>query len=247
MKKFFLVLLVLVLLVGLTAYYQHQKKWSYPNYIDNEPVMDNQVSYGDYKITDATLESVTEDSDAYKFESNIRVLWSTGAVTNHTQKLDERVMSVEVTDINFDGRDDLEIVVSTGAYNIASYFYTFDSAKGEFLEYMSLDGAVSLDIEKRQIETFYKGRGLGDMYSIDRHVFRNNIWQIVQQERQDIVDDSLTEAGGPTYYIKTLEDFENGTSTKKNLTYYKVESLDEEPWDFIEVSKSELVQNGILK
>jgi len=41
MKKFFLSVLILAVLAGLIAYYQYEKKWSYPNYIDNEPVMGN--------------------------------------------------------------------------------------------------------------------------------------------------------------------------------------------------------------
>ena len=188
MKKFFLFLSVLVLLVGLFTYYQYQKKWSYPNYIDREPVAGNQVNYGNYKIASTTMVGVIENMDTYEFQTDIQVVWNSGAVTNFIPILQERPMAVSVVDINYDGRDDIEIIVSAGAYNAMSYFYTFDISKNTFVEYLKRDGYVTIDAQKKELRTFFKGRGIGDLYSKELYTFVNNTWELRQQEIQDIAN-----------------------------------------------------------
>lgn len=243
------ILIALLVLAGCFAYYQHQKKWSYPNYIDNEPVAGNQVHYGDYKIASTTMVGVIENMDAYEFQTDIQVVWNSGSVTHFIPTLQERPMVVSIVDINFDGRDDIEIVVSAGAYNAASYFYVFDVSKNTFVEYMKRDGYVTIDADKKELSTFFKGRGIGDLYSKELYTFKNNTWELRQQEVQDTAnsDMMIRDDGGAMYYVRTVTDFENGTSSKKSVTYYKLEHPADDYGDFVEVQKSELVQKGIFK
>jgi hypothetical protein len=53
--------------------------------------------------------------------------------------------------------------------------------------------------------------------------------------------------GGAMYYVRTVTDFENGTSSKKSVTYYKLEHPADDYGDFVEVPEFELVQKGIFK
>ena len=243
------ILVVILVLAGCFAYYQYEKKWSYPNYIDNEPVASNQVNYGDYKIASTTMVGVIENMDTYEFQTDIQVVWNSGSVTHFIPTLQERPMAVSIVDINFDGRDDIEIMVSAGAYNGASYFYVFDISKNTFVEYMKRDGYVTIDREKKELSTFFKGRGIGDLYSKELYSFRNNAWELRQQEIQDTAnyDAMLVDSDGAIYYVRTVTDFENGTSSKKSVTYYKLELPADDYGDFVEVPEFELVQKGIFK
>jgi hypothetical protein len=158
-------------------------------------------------------------------------------------------LSAEIVDINFDGSDDIMMVSSMGAYNEYTHFLTFDPSTKKFIEYpfdkteISEDtpglAIVNFDKEHKTLTSFFKGRGLSDIYTQETYEFHNG-WH----KTKEVTQDTVGEYSG--YYTRKTSTIENGTSTKEVIQYFKLTSNDSLD-DMVEISKAELKKKGLIK
>ncbi len=160
--------------------------------------------------------------------------------------------SVEIVDVDFDGYDDVLVSYIIGAYNMATRFYAQDPDTREFHEYVigptvgdpesdpfSGLGMVTFYPEKREIHSFWKGRGFGDMYSLDTYSFLNDAWVLTRSENQDWIGQPDSD-----YYIRKVTDYSKGKSSTTS-TYLKMQWKDDDSsFDLIEVSKEEAMKHA---
>jgi hypothetical protein len=158
---------------------------------------------------------------------------------------------VEIVDVNFDGYDDLFESYVVGAYNMSARFYIQDSATSKFSEYQIIPmprnsegdlesglGMTTFNAEKREITSYWKGRGLGDMYILDTFAFRNGKWELIKMDHQDWL--SPSDNG---YYIRNIVEY-NGGKSATTTTYLKREwKADRSSFDLFEVSKEEAMKH----
>ncbi|MBU3668738.1 MAG: hypothetical protein FGM57_02080 [Candidatus Taylorbacteria bacterium] len=192
--------------------------------------------------------------------NTVAIVFDTNAVTTVSLGGDFPVMSVEHVDINFDGADDLMIVESAGAYNLSTRFVVNDISSKKFNPYNPFEkllgvegegivlGAVDFDMEQKTIRSFFKGRGLGDMFTVQYFTFKDGQWRYTGSEIQDMINfEQVMRTEGPAtmYYIhtKTAYDIDTGATTTVTNTYFKSVDLGE----MTEVSKSEVQKKGLVK
>ncbi|HYC34210.1 MAG TPA: hypothetical protein VEC13_00595 [Candidatus Paceibacterota bacterium] len=186
-----------------------------------------------------------------KSTDSFDVSWSDGKSTSVKNVYEGIVINTSVVDINFDGRSDFEVSYGIGAYNGGTAYFAQNEDK-TFAEYhvvpKPLDpelnyypqlGFATFNPQNRTIETFYKGRGLGDIYYKALYKFEGNSWAISKTERQDFFGENTAE--GPNYYINEVVEFKDNKSAT-TTTYLKVEAGDEE-WNFVPVSKEEALKS----
>ena len=159
---------------------------------------------------------------------------------------------IEAIDVNFDGYDDLMLSHMTGAYNVGTRFYVQNPQTHAFTLY-EIDtrphGTVGnpdpsdyneLSLAKfnkdtREIASFYKGRGLGDLYVVNTFKFSNGAWHLAEVEQQDSVG-SLDNTG---YYFREIVRYDEKGKTATTTTYYKLVEGADGRSDFVEVTKAE--------
>jgi hypothetical protein len=130
-------------------------------------------------------------------------------------------------DINFDGILDLEVLTSSGAYNVRMDYYVYNP-KTKVLS-LALTGIVnpSFDKDARTITSFDKWRGLGDLYSSEVYHFENGEYVLVKEIIQDFdPSDSNNEQSGYLYTEKERVRGKMATTTIKHLTYKEVTGED---------------------
>ncbi len=162
--------------------------------------------------------------------------------------------SVEIVDVDFDGYDDVLVSYIIGAYNMAARFYAQDPDTREFYAYdigptarsddpeadlFSGLGMTTFDPAKREIRSFWKGRGLGDMYSLDTYSFSNDAWVLTRSENQDWIGQPDSD-----YYIRKVTDYSSGKASTTN-TYLKMLWGDaNSSFELVEVSKEEAMRHA---
>ena len=163
----------------------------------------------------------------------IRVVYTSGSTTFVGYEPMDRVTDVEVVDINFDGHDDLQVSRVVGAYNGGTDFFVYDAKQETFSSYnpFTIDGSSTLGFttfkpKERTLTTFFKGRGLGDIYV--RHTFRfsDGVWRPVRTEEQDLLwrdmYPDLYEQYDGRLYKRTIRSYDTDeTVASSTVTYYK--------------------------
>lgn len=158
---------------------------------------------------------------------------------------------LRIVDVNFDGHDDLMLSYSAGAYNMSTRFYAQDPHTRAFAAY-EIDNRprdpkdpyvtdynelamTEFNADKREIYSYYKGRGLGDMYTNATYRFSNGAWYLAQSEWQDAVGD--LDSG---YYLREITDYDEKGGSTETVKYYKLVQNPDGSTDFIEVTKAEV-------
>lgn len=111
-------------------------------------------------------------------------------------------------DINFDGAKDLIILSSSGAYNESFNYYLYDTKTKTFTKKPVLADAMnsSFDAVTKTINTFNKGRGLGDIYIAETYTFNGEGYSLSKEITQEFVDWKDEKKG----YIYTEKELRNG-------------------------------------
>jgi hypothetical protein len=92
-------------------------------------------------------------------------------------------------DITFDGYADLQVMTFAGAYNFGYDFYAYNPQTGTFGPEPILKELVNpgVDIERKEITYFYKGRGLADTFSSGTYQFKDGSYVLTNTVEQDMV------------------------------------------------------------
>ncbi len=127
--------------------------------------------------------------------------------------LDENMLSlpflkagvIKIADITYDGYEDIQILVSGGAYNYYYEFYRFNPEKFSFENTPFIDATnPRFDFNERSLMSLTLGRGLGDVFTKLLYVFRDNRYVPFEREIQTIIEDA-----NPTQYERVIEHFVN--------------------------------------
>jgi hypothetical protein len=185
--------------------------------------------YKTYTISDQT----TTDS--------VKVRLSSGNDVEIPVYSKDDVHSADIADINFDGYEDVMITQQAGAYNESTSLYVYDQKTDTFGPYLTFPSntetglaSVQFDSQKRKLTSFFKGRGVGDIYNLETYTFISGKWQLLSVENRDII------RSDSQYYILTVVSYVDGQETSKKNTYYKYDFDTEE---FVDVDKSEALKN----
>ncbi|MDB5259885.1 MAG: hypothetical protein JWN37_116 [Candidatus Nomurabacteria bacterium] len=130
-------------------------------------------------------------------------------------------------DINFDGILDLEVLSSSGAYNMRMDYYVYNPKTKAFV--LALPGIInpSFDKDARTITSFDKWRGLGDLYSSEVYHYENGEYVLAKEITQDFdPSDRNNEQPGYLYTEKERIRGKMATTTIKHLTYKEVTGQD---------------------
>ncbi len=158
---------------------------------------------------------------------DIRVELSTGKVILIPRDESGYVTDVTVVDINFDNYDDIQLTTQAGAYNMDTEFYVYEQEKGKFLKYdaFALDdlivGAADFNPDTKTLKTYWKGRGLGDIFVEKTFTYTKGEWHLSETVSQDTIENKLNADSEEQYYLKIVRSIsENGKSTERKI-YYK--------------------------
>lgn len=101
--------------------------------------------------------------------------------------------TIAFEDVNFDGHPDLNVRIWTAAYQSGYDFYLYDPATDSFgplplLKGLGFDATEAQFIpEYRQITTYAKGRGVGDLYVANTYGFKDGAYILVERVSQDYI------------------------------------------------------------
>ncbi len=159
---------------------------------------------------------------------------------------------IQAMDVNFDGYDDLMLSYMAGAYNVGTRFYVQNPQTHAFrlyeidarphgtvgnpdsTDYTELSLA-KFDKDKREIYSFYKGRGVGDIYVVNTFRFGSQGWYLAEVEQQDGV-------GNPDdtgYYFRDIVRYDEKGKSATTTTYYKLVQGADGSSNFVGVTKAE--------
>lgn len=98
-------------------------------------------------------------------------------------------MPYPISFITFDGYADLQVMTFAGAYNFGYDFYAYNPQTRTFGPKPILEDLVSpgIDLERKEISYFYKGRGLADMFFSGTYQFRDGAYLLTDTVEQDMV------------------------------------------------------------
>lgn len=221
------------------------------NYTGEEkknPVVPAPIQYG--KIRSASQQGET---------GPVVVTFEGGATTTISRDVElGQAQDISIVDINYDNKDDVMVVDTAGAYNLSTTFYMFDESTKKFVvydgfkkasgaedDYFNL-GSVNLDLENKKIKSFFKGRGLGDMYSLVEYSFVDGAWYESKSEVQDVLNYDSFEST-QWYYYKTIVEYKPGHATTSEKTTYYVQKADGDIGELVEVPRTELVKKKLIK
>lgn len=225
-------------LLGLYAFLSHQK--------ENQ---NNTIVPVAYSHIEQVLKSSNE----------VLVTFRGGATTTISQNEDYgSIQDVSIVDINYDGKDDILVSTVAGAYNLSTVFYIFDDVQKKFTEYTGFKdalnieedyivlGAVDFKKEDKKLTSFFKGRGLGDMYTLVEFSFLNGTWYQSKSEIQDVLNYDAFDSTS-WYYYRTIVEYDSNHATTSEKTTYYVQKADGDVGELIEVPKKELVKKKLIK
>jgi hypothetical protein len=115
---------------------------------------------------------------------------------------------VTFQDFTYDGYQDIALLIYAGAYNYTTAYFAYDPAKGTYASEQLLEAVnAGVDTDAREISSFSKGRGLGDIYTARRYHFEDGAYVLVYEEVQSMVsDEGLSEEG----YVRVIRERKNG-------------------------------------
>jgi hypothetical protein len=218
------------------------------------PIQDtdvNQMSMiNDFTIEQSIDVQVIEGMDIEERSTDIKVIYPDGHIFVIDSNYIEPVTDISKVDINFDGVQDVRIDLSMGAYNMGTDFYVQDKNTRKFKPYSVTGfaepeeydvfpglGGVTFDAESRTLKSFFKGRGVGDIYSHDTYQFIDGAWRLITKEFQDTYDIPGAPAGdgwGP-YYKKEVVDYTKNPPATTTI-YLELKTISDQ-FEFVEIKK----------
>lgn len=118
-------------------------------------------------------------------------------------------------DITFDGRADLIVRMSTGAYNFTDAYYAYDPAAHAFNSQALLETTNgTIDPVARTIQSYARGRGIGDIYVMEDYRFENNAYVKFRVEVQDFYSTTDESEG----YVRTISELRDGSLREVSTT-----------------------------
>lgn len=242
MKKILVWLLAIFVLLGVYLY------------IQRDPVATVDTVKEPVTVTDGKKISSIRISEE---QTTLYVVYASGGTTTIAQDAMFSMLDASVVDVNYDNVDDIMVVVGAGAYNVSTYFLVLDEKKATYVEYAPFQrsgegedfegyvlGAVTFDPANRLITSFFKGRGLGDMYAVTQYLFKNGSWNITKTEVQDI----LNYGDAVEYYFNTIVQYDADTlATTSEKTIYLKTREGGDIGDLVEVPRSELQKKKLVK
>jgi hypothetical protein len=151
-----------------------------------------------------------------KGSEGIIVLWP-GETTPHI-----RFGSFILKDVTFDGFSDIAVLTSPGAYNFGTTYYAYNPGAHTFDSEPLLDVInEKINLEDRTITSFYKGRGLGDLYTTETYKFDNGKYILVKSVTQDSIDFGNLEKG----YTRITLELRSGKMVETKREYVSYEEV----------------------
>ncbi len=204
----------------------------------------------EFKLEQDIQTQTLKDIDIEERSTDIKVIYPDG----HTFIIDsnyiEPVTDISKIDINFDGVQDVRVDLSMGAYNIGTDFYIQDSKTRTFAYYnltgrdMSAEGDifpglgfVGVDLETKTLSSYFKGRGVGDIFTNEQYRFTDGAWYMTSREFQDNYDvkDVSYGDGWSPYYINEVVDYtKNPPAT--TTTYLELKTVGDQ-FEFVKIEK----------
>lgn len=131
--------------------------------------------------------------------------------------------SVVLQDVTYDGYQDLVLSPHTGAYQRGYWFYPYNPQAHTFSQDALFVGTEAyVDTDERTIQTFSKGRGLGDIYTASIYHFENGRYELVweqTQEWEDAISPKIKEIE-EGHYVRITKKRINGTMVEIQRTEF---------------------------
>ena len=129
-----------------------------------------------------------------------------------------RYGTFQLKDVTYDGYNDLVVLFSSGAYNFTDSYYAYDPGSHTFKEepILTLTNG-NVDLEAKTARSFYKGRGIGDIYTRQYYEFRDGKYVLVMTVSQDMEDWKNEKSD----YVRVTAELKNGKmveTERKNFT-----------------------------
>lgn len=190
----------------------------------------------EFKLEQDIQTQTLKDIDIEERSTDIKVIYPDGYTFIIDSNYVEPVTNLTKVDINFDGVQDVLADISLGAYNMGADFYVQDPKTRTFTRFELTGkkaddgyeafpglGFVTINEKERTLESYFKGRGLGDIYTIEIYSFADGAWSLSSRESQDIyvIPGISGDDGWGPYYVNEVVDYtKNPPAT--TTTYLKL-------------------------
>ncbi len=138
------------------------------------------------------------------------------------EKLSLTQGSFDFEDVTFDGYKDLVIQTAAGAYNFTHAYFAYNPKTKTFNTVPVVEATnESFDPIKKQMVSFFKGRGIGDIYTEETYEFRNGKYVLIMDFDQSTVDNGRDDNINPMYtqVTRKLIDGKMVEVEKKSISY----------------------------
>ena len=113
---------------------------------------------------------------------------------------------IYLQDVTYDGYADLIFLNVAGAYNSSYDFYAYNPKTQTFDHERLLTATnYSFNDVARTITSYYKGRGVGDIYTAETYLFENGKYGLIKTVVQDIVSEADANIENDIYERVTME------------------------------------------
>ncbi len=233
----YFVLSVVIILIGIVSFrsitgYEKTSLSSVISVGDTK----NMSGINEFKLEQDIQTQTLKDIDIEERSTDIKVTYPDGYTFIIDSNYIEPVTDISKIDINFDGVQDVLVDLSMGAYNMGTDFYIQDPKTRTFAFYNLTGrdmrdegdvfpglGFVGVDLETKTLSSYFKGRGLGDIFTNEQYRFTDGAWHMTSREFQDnyeVKDLSYGDGWSP-YYINEVVDYtKNPPAT--TTTYLKL-------------------------
>lgn len=203
----------------------------------------------EFKLEQDIQTQTLKDIDIEERSTDIKVIYPDGHIFVIDSNYIEPVTDISKVDINFDGVQDVRIDLSMGAYNMGTDFYIQDPKTRTFAYYnltgrdMSAEGDifpglgfVGIDTETKTLSSYFKGRGVGDIFIKEEYRFMSGSWTLSSREIQDTYEVPGTNGDGwGPYYIHEVVDYtKNPPAT--TTTYLELKTVGDQ-FEFVNIQK----------
>lgn len=190
------------------------------------------IGLGEDPVNISVLTGSTSDSNATLHVSrNGSDIFTMGGSDTDYAELSEtynkvsptlRPGSFGLTDVTYDGYKDLWVLTSAGAYNFYNSYFAYNPKTKTFDSEPILDVVnESIDLKNKQVISFEKGRGFGDIYTEETYKFINGKYVLVGRFNQDIISFEDMSNG----YVQTTEKLVNGKMLKTKVEKLSYEDV----------------------
>ncbi len=203
-----------------------------------------------FKLEQDIQTQTLKDIDIEERSTDIKVIYPDGHIFVIDSNYIEPVTDLSKIDINFDGVQDVRVDLSMGAYNMGTDFYIQDPKTRTFAYYnltgrdMGAEGDifpglgfVGVDLETKTLSSYFKGRGLGDIFTNEQYHFTDGAWHMTSREFQDnyeVKDLSYGDGWSP-YYINEVVDYTKSPPAT-TTTYLELKTIGDQ-FGFVKIEK----------